>query len=133
MIRWPGCLTITSTAIVLGLLAVTPAAQARTDTGYDLLTACRPFKQIARSDENTIQVPESPDLMECWGYMSAVMDFANFTANGERILGVCSQGGRRISNYIQAFLDYADKHPDELHQNAALVTIRSLKEAFPCP
>jgi hypothetical protein len=123
--------------IRFGLLALilflcTPA---HSETGTTLLQACEALEREARLSGENIQLPARPDVHRCWGYMSAVQDFAVIYMDepGKPLLNSCPDPDTQLTQLIRVFTNYARTHPQELHEKASLLVYRAMLSAFPCP
>ncbi len=122
--------------VVLALIAASPVVAAeppgRIDTARSLQSACGP---VARSIENPKRksgVPLEAGLL-CLGYMQAMQDMSVLRdADGQSVLGACPSERTKLSDLIRAFVTYADLHPGELNESAAVAVIKSFRNAFPC-
>lgn len=126
--RW----VIVLLALIAASLAVAAEPPGRIDSARSLQTACGP---VARSIENPRRkagVPLEAGLL-CLGYMQAMQDMSVLTdADGQSVLGACPSERTKLSDLIQAFVTYADLHPNELEESAAVAVIKSFRNAFPC-
>src|SRR4051812_37321949 len=121
------------------LLAVT-AASAQLMTGNDVLDACEgPLTGGGtRSTGGTPAaklLPSKPDLPFCYGYLTAITDAVgtrNSSVYGE--WAAClPTAGFQLSQAKDVIMRYLHAHPEERHQNAALLAGAALAEAWPCP
>jgi ABC-type taurine transport system ATPase subunit len=53
--------------------------------------------------------------------------------DGRRLLGSCPPEQTTLLQIIHAFVGYARSHAGDLEGDTAVVVIKALQEAFPCP
>ena len=76
---------------------------------------------------------DSMMLGMCLGYLHGIMEMQDVLVAMEQIPPLFCTPEK--SNYLQAMKiieKYMDDHPEKLHLSFFLITINSLKEAFPC-
>src|SRR5436309_319167 len=112
------------------LFLCTPA---RSETGTTLLQACEALEREIRIVGDRVSLPNRTDVHRCWGYMSAVQDFATIVVNDRRILYSCPGPDTELTQLIRVFTNYARTHPQELHEKASVLVMRAMETAFPCP
>ncbi|MGE0453367.1 MAG: Rap1a/Tai family immunity protein [Vicinamibacteria bacterium] len=61
------------------------------------------------------------------GYIQGVHD--SVQAAG----AICTPRGAEVGQLSSAVLKYLREHPEQLHTNAAALTVSALGQAFPCP
>jgi len=119
-------------ASIASLLSVPPARAA--ETARDLAAQCQSLEAGVRHAGKDVLIPQTKDALQCWGYMHAIQDLSVLTnENGNRLMGTCPGEQTTLLQLTQAFTSYARQHPDELDNDAALIVIKALQAAFPCP
>jgi hypothetical protein len=121
----------TLTLIVVATVSLQAQSQDAKTSATQLVEDCSNFKL---SVESSKQGPRISDLNptfffssgECAGYMWAIMDF------NPAIKWYCAPEGVTLGQLIKVFLKYMDEHPEQLHEDASLMLLRSLRKAFPC-
>jgi hypothetical protein len=118
--------------LALMLLLCTPA---HSETGSTLLQACEALEREVRLSGTNVWLPNKADVHRCWGYMSAVQDFAIIYEDDPKkpLLNSCPGPNTQLTQFIRVFTNYARTHPQELHEKASLLIWRAMPQAFPCP
>jgi hypothetical protein len=122
--------------IALALIAVpfsSRPAQAF-ETARVLATQCESVDASALRSEHDAYIPGTSAALQCWGYMQAMQDLLVLVdEDGRRVMGVCPNEQTSLLQMTHAFVAYADRHSSDLNNDAALIVVQALKEAFPCP
>jgi hypothetical protein len=125
----------------LGLLfACALALPARAQsTGNELLSKCEVFLDNYKAiGPETFQTSLEPEGWQCFGYMSAVSQFAYliFRSNSgddKKVFDlVCLPPDAQVSRLIRVFVAYGRQHPERLNQSPESLVLTSLWQAFPC-
>ncbi len=122
--------------VLIALTAAVPAAAAeppgRIDNARSLQRACNPVARSIEHPKRKSGVPLEASLL-CLGYMQAMQDMSVLRdAEGQSVLGACPTERTKLSDLIRAFVTYADLHPGELDESAAVAVIKSFRSSFPC-
>jgi hypothetical protein len=116
-----------------GVLLPSRSAQAF-ETARELATQCKSVDASALRSERDAYIPGTSAALQCWGYMQAMQDLLVLVDDdGKRIMGVCPNEKTSLLQMTHAFVGYADQHSGDLSNDAALIVVQALKEAFPCP
>jgi hypothetical protein len=86
----------------------------------------------------------SPDFFHCAGYVGGVADMmfynglliTKYNANLNTLSHVAACPGNPYPTYgadIQAFRNWAQKHPEKWAEQTSVGVISALREAWPCP
>jgi hypothetical protein len=103
------------------------------ETARDLATQCKSVDAFALRSERDAYIPGTSAALQCWGYMQAMQDLLVLVDDdGRRIMGVCPSEQTSLLQMTSAFVGYADRHSSDLSNDAALIVVQALKEAFPC-
>lgn len=114
----------------MALLAI---SSAQAQTAGELLHACELFERGMHREGSTIFVPPGISPQLCWGFMTAVMQYATLADHdGKTLLGACPPPDTTTSQIVRVFVSYAQAHPQKLSLRAAAVAYNAMKEAFPC-
>jgi hypothetical protein len=117
---------------ISGLAALSPV-KAQAFSGNDLLQQCEVLAgQITPYDAGRISVPLTFTNGECWGYFDAVWGLSRLASGRQRLLGICTPPRGDETQFIRIFIQYARSHPERLHEDAELLTMTALMQAFPC-
>jgi len=123
---------ITLLALV-GLPQFSRQAQAF-ETGHELAAQCASVDTSTTTGTLDVLIPGTPGALECWGYMHAMQDLVVLVdRDGQRIIGACPNEQTTILQITRAFTAYANRHSNELDDDAALIVVQALRESFPCP
>lgn len=69
----------------------------------------------------------------CLGWINATAVFMNFRdAGGGPMLGVCLPKDIDSKKVVETFLDFADRHDDDIKHNPSFLIYWSLLEKYPC-
>jgi hypothetical protein len=119
--------------MLLGVVFGSPERVMAFDSPGELARACRKLEAGIKGRGDSIRIPGSKDALLCWGYMRAIQDIAMLVdQDGRRLMGACAPEDSRLTDFIHAFVAYAQSHRDELAASPAVTAIRALQEAYPC-
>jgi len=80
-----------------------------------------------------IYLPPGNDVNQCWGFMSAVQQYATLAdQSGKPFLNACPGPNTTLTQIIRVFTNYAGAHPEKLDSKAAAVVYNAMTDAFPC-
>jgi hypothetical protein len=120
--------TLATTVLIMLFL---PAAQAQ--TGRQLLPVCESLQRGLHMKRNQVLIPPGSDVAQCWGFMSAVQQYAALAdQNGTRLLDACPKPNITTTQVLAKFIAYARSHPGELDSPTAIVAFNAMRDAFPC-
>jgi hypothetical protein len=127
--------TLLAGVVALFLATGAVSTPAHSETGNGLLQACEALERTARLSGDNVQLPARADVHICWGYMSAVQDFAVLRdpETKKTLFRSCPGPDTTLMQFIRVFTNYARTHPQELHWEASDVVYRAMQSAFPCP
>jgi hypothetical protein len=80
----------------------------------------------------TFQAGREPGVWQCFGFVSAVSQFAYLYLDGKNVLSVCLPSGVSTTQLIRVIVAYGHNHPEELHVSTGLFVLNALVTAFPC-
>lgn len=79
-----------------------------------------------------IRLPPGNDVNQCWGFMTAVLEYETLTdTDGKTLLNACPDPDTTIPQVIGIFVKYARSHPEKLNLRAAAVAYNAMADAFP--
>lgn len=82
---------------------------------------------------DTIYLPPGNDVGQCWGFMTAVLEYAMLAdKDGKTLLNACPDPDTTVPQVIGIFVKYARSHPEKLNLRAAAVAYNAMADAFPC-
>ncbi len=117
-----------SMSLILGLIVISMPLQADaySKSAGDLLRACE------RDSPGSPQ--EMADLMHCAGYLDGMLDFQAVLAvrHPQARLFCAPPGGISLSQARRVFVEWAQEHPEQLHESARVSVVIALSQAFPC-
>ncbi len=124
-------------SILLALILSSSGAAAqmtgRIDDARSLAAACGPVQRSIEKLKRRTSVPLEAGLL-CLGYMQAMQDISVLRdTDGRAVFGACPSDQTRLGDLIRAFVVYANAHPDERGESAAIAVIKSFRQTFPCP
>jgi hypothetical protein len=120
-------------AASLGALALSMASgSASGKTPTELLQSCQAvIKAAGAARDITVEIPV--DGLACWHYMAAIQNMSvAVDEHGRHLLGVCAPQDTTMMQYVRIFVRYAQRHREQETDNAAVVALRALLDAFPC-
>jgi hypothetical protein len=128
---------VTASAILATLASIAFAtpflSPAQAQTGRELLPVCESLQQGLHIKRDQVLIPPGSDVAQCWGFMSAVQEYASLAdQNGTRLLDACPNVDISTTQILATFIRYARSHPEELDSSAALVAFNAMRDAFPC-
>lgn len=114
-------------------LLVLLAPPAFAQSAGDMLRACEILQRGMHVEGATVYLPPGKEVHQCWGFMSAVLQYAALAGrDGKPLLGACAGPHTTTTEVIRLFVDYANGHPDKLGLSAAAVAYNAMADAFPC-
>jgi hypothetical protein len=126
-------------SITMGLLAAVivllfpPRAHAF-ESARELAAQCKTVETSNIQKGTDLFIPGTKEALQCWGYMQAMQDLSVLVdENGRRLMGACPDERTTLLELTRAFVAYADRHSDGSDNDAALMVMAALREAFPCP
>ena len=80
-----------------------------------------------------VYLPPRPDVNQCWGFMSAVQQYAALAdQDGKTLLDACPSADSTTLQIVRTFTSYARAHPEKLSLEAAAVAYNAMRDRFPC-
>ena len=109
-------------------LLLTLAADPSEVAGPELSTG---NELLARCQQALGEQPGPRDVAAasgCRSLVRSVLDMATLT----RSLRLCSPGDVTVIQAVRVVVNYLNAHPDELYQRDTSLSLRALRQAFPC-
>jgi len=98
-----------------------------------MLHACENLERGMHVEGTNVYLMPSPDVNQCWGFMSAVQQYSTLAdQDDQRLLNSCPSPETTTVQVIRVFTKYATAHPEKLHLNAAAVAYGAMADEFPC-
>jgi hypothetical protein len=120
-------LLLLSVGLVFSLLASTPNANA-TDSALD--ESIQGLVQNCRSVA-TARAGLDPDANYCLGYISGIGDYMKgLGLSGNASMGIC--GNVTYGASVQAFMNWANAHPERWTENRLVGVATALRQTWPC-
>lgn len=113
-------------------------SRAPTETTEQMVSACRGVADADVRSDGSVQLSDTMNSGLCWGFFSVFPVVlratynAHYGASQTYPFRVCVTGGVSVNQLIAVFLDYARRHPERYVQDAFIVELDAMKEAFPC-
>lgn len=105
-------------------IALALAIQSKVGYGSELYNNCQ--THLSFTKPNSAHTGEDAmKAKECTSY------FEGFLEGGYKVRGFCPSGHAMVF-YIQAYVDFMDKHPELLDKPKAIGIATVLKDQFPC-
>lgn len=131
----------------LAVLAGCTFTQAQTPLDYgpvesteQMVSTCREVPNAAVGQDGQVRLKDSMDNGLCWGYFSVFPIIIRTTYDmhsgnsATYPFRVCvGHSGLTVNQIVAIFLEYAKRHPERYRDDAFLVGMEAMKEAFPCP
>lgn len=122
-------------ALLVGMFIAVLACSASADSSNSVvfLGSCEQFLKGAKySGENTVVIP--PDGLECWHYVSAYQQASQVIFNGgsSRMFPVCIPEELRTSQLIRIYVNYAQRHPEDLTMSPPITFFNAINTKYPC-
>jgi hypothetical protein len=103
------------------------------ENARNLAIYCAKLERGTKGAGKHIRIPNTKEALLCWGYMLAIQDISVLARpDGSRIIGSCPPEQTTVLELIRSFVTYSRSHPAELQDNAAVVVLKALQQAFPC-
>ena len=120
---------------------LTPNSEVSARTGGEVLQSCEAYvRGVKTIGPDLIRIP--PEARLCTDYLEAIMDLVPsvwpedcITPSGpckKSVLRICPPEGVKLSQYIRIFVNYAQRNPNLLHDEAGHIAILAFQQAFPC-
>lgn len=107
-----------------------------------MLSACKSVVEAKLDDHGVAEIETLDyDAGLCWGTFSIVTSFGQTVpvqqkdepvANTGFIPGLCIPQRATTTQVVAVFTSYAKAHPETYHQDATVVILKALWQAFPC-
>ncbi len=120
-------------AFVVLVIGVAQWSSAFADSTHEMLSACRPVARAEVSGDE-VKLPSNFGSGECWGAFT-VLQKVIYSVDAESlrpIFSICAPAASTRSQLITVFVQYAERHPQRLHEDFFVVGLDSLRMAFPC-
>ena len=118
------------TAIGGGLLF---SSAVRAQTAGEMLHACELLERGMHVEKGAVYIPPSPEANQCWGFISAVQEYATLAdQDGKTLLNACPNPDGTTVQTVHLFVEYARTHPAKRNLSAAAVAYNAMADAFPC-
>jgi hypothetical protein len=125
--------TLVIATLSLTALAALFLSPARAQTARELLPVCESLQRGLHVKRDQVFIPPGSDVAQCWGFMSAVQQYAALAdQSGARLLDACPKPDITTTQVLAKFIGYARSHPKELDSPAAFVAFHAMRDAFPC-
>jgi hypothetical protein len=113
---------VTVATLASAVFAAPFLSAAHAQTGKELLPVCESLQRGLHTKRNQVLIPPGSAVAQCWGFMSAVQQYAALAdQNGTRLLDACPKLDITTTQVLATFIRYARSHPEELDSPAALV------------
>lgn len=124
--------------LTLAIVLLLAEAALASPTGNDVLNKCQ--TAVRWFDNNGAPVSELMDVGWCQGWVRAALDltrsYNDWTDSAKQkptVLQFClPESGIPVIQAIRVVVKYLQEHPDQLHEDAMVLTIAALKGSFPC-
>lgn len=123
-----------SLALAASLAAGAFSVPAHAAEGSVLVAQCKSLLRGAKVRGGEVEFRQDPETVGCWAFMGAVQDLAGVadTANQPPILGACLPPDGNRLQLVRAVVAYGAAHPPALRENAGVLALLALRDAFPC-
>jgi hypothetical protein len=71
----------------------------------------------------------------CWGFIGAMQSVSTLTATASSsrpMLGACLPPDGTTAQLVRVFVNFANSHPELLHEKPGLVALWAFRASFPC-
>jgi hypothetical protein len=124
---------LTAGFLALGAKSHAQSPGSALETSLQMQSWCASFATVRVGEAGRFKMPDSSDSLVCWGAFASIQELSRLTDDSDKpILGVCTRTTSTRIQDIKIFLQYASRHPEQADLDFALVTLRALREAFPC-
>ena len=115
-----------------GVLAVS-SSFVRAQTTGEMLHACETLERGMHVEGKDVYIPPSLSANQCWGFMSAVQEYATLAdRDGKTLLSACPDPNGTTVQVVHIFTEYARTHPEKRNLSAAAAAYNAMADAFPC-
>ncbi|NGM34890.1 hypothetical protein G4G93_13310 [Methylobacterium sp. DB0501] len=120
-------------ACVTGALLLGPGPVYAAE-GAVLVAQCKSLLRGAKVRGDQVEFRQDPETVGCWAFMAAVQDLAGVadSPNQPPILGACLPADGNRLQLVRAVVAYGGAHPPALRENAGVLALLALRDAFPC-
>ena len=100
-------------AVAAGVLAIS-SSFVRAQTTGEMLHACEMLERGMHVEGKDVYIPPSPSANQCWGFMSAVQEYATLAdRGGKTLLNACPDPNGTTVQVVHIFTEYARTHPEK--------------------
>jgi len=122
---------------VLVLLCSTSLPARSMESANELLSSCESFLRAYRPTGGSGFRLEAAtaSMYGCWGFITALQQLSAVWADEGQtttVTGACPPPETTTVQLLRVVVAYMQRHPENLHLQAASVSIYALKQAFPC-
>jgi hypothetical protein len=123
-------------ALPLGLLLAIAPGTAGAQSALEMRSYCQPLLEAELLADDQVAIPRTFNVGRCWGSFQTFQGLSTFRdlvdGRPEALLGICAPESATLLQYVKVFTDYADAHPERLHEDWHHVAWTALAREFPC-
>jgi hypothetical protein len=115
-------------------LALSMSAQAQSghESAQEMLSHCRTIISADMQSDGRIYPALNFDSGMCWGGFSALQTATKYTDGDGPLFDTCIPAESNRTQLVAVFANFANRHPEKLHERWLTVALEALIEAFPC-
>jgi hypothetical protein len=118
--------------VPLLILLTTLVPHAHADTAAELASACRPVA-AARVSGDSVYFQQTYDSGRCWGAFTIIQRISSYVdSQGSRPLHACVPPTSTRQQLVAVFVEFLNRNPQRMHEDAFEMSIEALTVAFPC-
>ena len=114
-------------------LILASGSSALAQTAAEMLHSCELLQRGMHVERNSAYLPPSNKANQCWGFVGAVLQYSMLAdQSGKTLLGSCPGPDATVVQVTDAFVKYAQSHPEKADLSAAAAAYNAMADAFPC-
>lgn len=120
--------------ITIMILMIPRLSVAEALAGNNMLLKCREAERLLNSPSNSAVDEEVTKCLWFTAGFTGASQVWGFLAKDKDSLPYCLPGSEiSQEQYLRLFVQYLEKHPEQLHYDSVFLFAKALVEAFPCP
>ena len=119
--------------LISSVVSTTVMGLAHAETAQEMRSYCQPVVIAKALPNGQVNLQQTFLSGWCWGAIGTLQNLGRlWDMDNGPLLHFCAPQGSTLIQYASIFTDFADRHPERLHEAWFLVALSALQEAFPC-
>lgn len=110
-------------------------SEVRAYTSAELRSECKELVSSLKMEGNLATFSDSRQTAHCWAFIRAVQQLSKLKWDSEdhHALHVCVPEETTLTQIIQQYMDFTERHRELEEEHAAIAVVFSLQEQWGCP